>query len=141
MAKVRFKITDPVYNLELDVCIGVNFEEIEREMADANLPPLDIEQKPDRWTNAMLIFPDEWNRSGWLWFSGDCETDDPNWHGIIAHEMFHVAMKIFKTIGDTNISEFNEEPFAYYLKFIVTEFYKKARELKKSKGGKNETYE
>ena len=138
---MKFKITDPVYNLELTVCIGVNFEEIEHAIADANLAPLEPEQKPDNFTNACCVFPKEWNRCGWLWLSGRYEIDDPKWHGVIAHEFFHVAMKVFETIGDPNISDFNEEPFAYYLKFLVSEFYKKARESKKSKGGKNETYE
>ena len=133
---MKFKIIDPIYNLELTVCIGVNFTEIENELLESGLPPLDDEQKPGKLTNAECIFPTEWNRIGWLWISGRYEIDDPKWQGTIAHEMFHVAIEVFRAIGTSEICEHSEEPFAYYLKFLVSEFYKKARGMKTKKAAK-----
>ena len=134
---MKFKITEPIYCLDLWVYVGVGFSEIEDELKEHGLPPLDNDQKPTGMTNAACIFPQQWSRIGWLWISGRFEIDAPSWQGTIAHEFAHVALEVFRNIGTHEICEHSEEPFAYYLKFLVSEFYTKARELKPKKGGKN----
>ncbi len=119
---IKFLITEPVYTVELTVCIGMNLKAVEEDLLKSGLPPLKDEQKPNRYTRAQTIFPPEWSRIGWLWVSADYEHGSPEWSGTIGHEMFHVAMETFRSVGMSEICEHNEEAFAYYLAFLIQSF-------------------
>ena len=49
-------------------------------------------------------------------------TEDAS-HGVIAHECFHAVCGILKTAG-SNLSYDSEEPYAYFLTWLVDEVYK-----------------
>ena len=119
---IKFLITEPIYRVELNVCIGMNFKTVEDDLLASGLPPLDDEQKPNRYTKAQTMFPPEWNRIGWLWVSAEYQHDSPEWSGTIGHEMFHVAMEVFRAVGMSEVCEHNEEAFSYYLTFLIRSF-------------------
>ncbi len=119
---IKFLITEPVYQVELNVCIGMNFETVEEDLIKSGLPPLQEDEKPGKMTNAQIMFPPEWSRVGWLWVASDYVHGSPKWSGTIGHEMFHVAMEVFRAVGMSEVCEHNEEGFAYYLAFLIRSF-------------------
>jgi hypothetical protein len=55
--------------------------------------------------------------------------------GIVAHEMLHVVQFVMEAIGH-NLDESGDEPSAYLLGYLVDEYYRLKKDLKKKKHGK-----
>ena len=56
-------------------------------------------------------------------------------HGIVAHEMLHVVQFVMQAIGH-NLDESGDEPSAYLLGYLVDEYYRLKKGLKKKKHAK-----
>jgi len=46
-------------------------------------------------------------------------------YGIITHEFIHVVLRIFETVG-IKLDFDNQEPLAYYMEYLITQFLQKA---------------
>ena len=121
-----------MFRLNLTVHIGEDFAKIERVLRRYKLPDLTEDEKPGNYTTAQCLFPQAWSRVGWLWIRDTYQTN-PEWLGIVAHEMYHVASEVFRSIGHSELCEHNEEAVAYYVKFLVRSFHVKSGSWKKKK--------
>jgi hypothetical protein len=107
-------IRDPVYKFGFLAVRGGLWADAARRFARA------IGEPPDPHWGAEVNVDGRFSdcpphQDGLLWFS------DKAGAGVIAHECFHAAMCVFACAGALPLTAGNDEPFAYYLEWLVRE--------------------